>query len=212
MFFSVDYVCALIEKENMNLKTNVIAAEVGNLTDARYFAAWGVDYITYHLDSTAEQFMGVEAIREIIEWVEGPVNMGYISGLNISEALVMDYQSLGLSGLVANSFLETEKLYEISNKVYKEVTDISLLANMSEELIIVKLSFENKTSNYLAEIKSAAQNNEVYIDGVQSLVDLQFLLEETNPTGIVLRGGEEEKVGFKSYDELDEIFEWLEVD
>jgi len=59
--------------------------------------------------------------------------------------------------------------------------------------------------------KATSANNEVYIDGIASLDVLESLLTEVNPTGIVLRGGEEEKVGYKSYDELDVIFEWLEV-
>jgi len=196
----------------MNLKTKVIAAEVGNLTDARYFAAWGVDYMTYHMDTTHEQYIGVEAIKEIIEWVEGPQNMGYVSGINISDTLAVDYQSLGLGGLVANSFLDATQLYNISNKVYREITDPSLLSEMSEELIIVKPTAEVNVIDFISQIKESALQNEIYIDGIKSLADLQALLKETQPTGIVLRGGEEEKVGFKSYDELDEIFEWLEVD
>jgi phosphoribosylanthranilate isomerase len=37
------------------------------------------------------------------------------------------------------------------------------------------------------------------------------ILEKMNPLGINIRGGEEEKVGFKSFDELDEIFEAIEI-
>ena len=35
------------------------------------------------------------------------------------------------------------------------------------------------------------------------------ILSEQNLHGIILRGGEEEKVGFKSFDQLDEIFDVL---
>ena len=44
----------------MNLKTKVIAAEVSNLTDARYFAAWGVDYMSYSIDESIEGFIGLD--------------------------------------------------------------------------------------------------------------------------------------------------------
>ncbi|MCB0588954.1 MAG: N-(5'-phosphoribosyl)anthranilate isomerase, partial [Phaeodactylibacter sp.] len=40
---------------------------------------------------------------------------------------------------------------------------------------------------------------------------LQEALESLNLYGINVRGGEEEKTGFKSFDELDELFEALEI-
>ena len=49
------------------LKCKVIASHVSNLTDARYFAARGVDYLLYDLDE-----ISVEKIAEIQEWVSGP--------------------------------------------------------------------------------------------------------------------------------------------
>jgi len=36
------------------------------------------------------------------------------------------------------------------------------------------------------------------------------ILTEINPIGITIRGGEEEKVGVKSFEEVDELFEMLE--
>ena len=39
---------------------------------------------------------------------------------------------------------------------------------------------------------------------------VEDVLSETEPQGITLKGGEEEKVGYKSFDELDDIFEALE--
>ena len=37
------------------------------------------------------------------------------------------------------------------------------------------------------------------------------LIEEVRPYGISVQGGAEEKVGFKSYDELDVFFDQLEI-
>jgi len=49
------------------LKTKVIASHVTNLTDARYFAARGVDFLLFDLDDIT-----IDAAVEIKEWVEGP--------------------------------------------------------------------------------------------------------------------------------------------
>ena len=42
------------------------------------------------------------------------------------------------------------------------------------------------------------------------VASLGKVLEEIQPTGINVRGGAEEKVGYKSFDELDPIFESIE--
>jgi phosphoribosylanthranilate isomerase len=42
--------------------------------------------------------------------------------------------------------------------------------------------------------------------------NLPQILEALAPAGIVLRGGSEEKVGVKSFDELDEVFEVLGIE
>ena len=44
-----------------------------------------------------------------------------------------------------------------------------------------------------------------------SSTQLEEILEEVKPYGICLKGGEEEMVGVKSFDELDDIFENLET-
>ncbi|MCB0619667.1 MAG: N-(5'-phosphoribosyl)anthranilate isomerase, partial [Saprospiraceae bacterium] len=41
---------------------------------------------------------------------------------------------------------------------------------------------------------------------------LEELLARIRPAAIGLRGGEEEKVGYKSFDELDELFELLAIE
>ncbi len=194
----------------MNLKTKVIAAEVSNLTDARYFAAWGVDYMSYVIDESAAGFIGLDGIKEIIDWVEGPINLGYLSGLNIPTNISDLYSQLQLKGLVCNPFIVSKDILYLSPKVYREVVYQDDL-EVTEELLIVKLS-DTPLSNAIDRLSTLARDNEVYIDGVNTISDIELLLEKVNPTGIVLRGGEEEKVGFKSYDELDVLLEYLEVD
>jgi len=196
----------------MNLKTNVIATDITNLTDARYFAAWGVQYMSYAIDDTHPSFIGQEGIKEIIDWVEGPINLGQLSGLSVPITAAQIYTDLGLQGLVCGPFISADTTYTISPKVWKEVTDISLLEGMSEELLIVKLPHDADLQAVTPALKATAASNEVYLDGIPSVEVLASVLDSVKPAGIVLRGGEEEKVGFKSYDELDQFFEWLEVD
>lgn len=51
----------------MDLKVQVIASNITNLTDARYFAAYGVQYLLFDLSE-----INIAGIKEIIDWVSGP--------------------------------------------------------------------------------------------------------------------------------------------
>ena len=196
----------------MNLKTNVMAAEVANLTDARYFAAWGVEFMTYVVDSSSDKYIGTDAIAEIIEWVEGPQNLGYLPSMAVPSDLAESYTTLQLDGIVVSPFSDKHDFHSITPRVYKEVVLDETLTSKEEELLIVKLPVDKALSSLTTLLQQICQSNEVYIDGIKSITDLDLLLATVAPKGIVVRGGEEEKVGFKSYDELDEIFEYLEIE
>ncbi len=60
----------------------IIAIQISNLTDARYFAAQGVDYLLF--DSS---LLSIEKMVEIKEWVEGP---GILLSVGANEAHRLD--------------------------------------------------------------------------------------------------------------------------
>ena len=40
---------------------------------------------------------------------------------------------------------------------------------------------------------------------------LNIIIDTLKPTGLSMRGGEEEKVGYKSFEDLDEVFDLLAI-
>ncbi|NNF21271.1 MAG: hypothetical protein HKN67_04970, partial [Saprospiraceae bacterium] len=50
----------------------LIAQNITNLTDARYFAAWGIEYLSFNLNSESPYYIPMEKVKEIRDWVEGP--------------------------------------------------------------------------------------------------------------------------------------------
>ena len=53
-----------------NSEIKIIASDITNLTDARYFSAKGVDYLLYDMDK-----ISIQEVAEIKEWVEGPLTL-----------------------------------------------------------------------------------------------------------------------------------------
>ena len=54
------------------LKAKIKISQITNLTDARYFAAWGVDFLGFDINPESEHFSSPSIVAEISEWVEGP--------------------------------------------------------------------------------------------------------------------------------------------
>ena len=54
------------------LSKKIIIQNITNLSDARYFAAWGVDFISFNQDESSPYYASWDKIKEIKEWVEGP--------------------------------------------------------------------------------------------------------------------------------------------
>ena len=55
------------------------ASQITNLTDARYFAAWGVEWLGFGLESGQDYFVTTAQMAAIKEWVEGPKMVGEFS-------------------------------------------------------------------------------------------------------------------------------------
>ncbi len=153
------------------LKLKVAVLSTNNLTDARYFAAYGVDYLGFDLNPESGDYLGYDKIKEIMEWVEGPKTLGQLTDL---------------SG--AKLFDEVLKL--------DAVCDESRIVDGSDEFPIL-------------DFAEGGFSRGAFIDGFDGVDDLRFIIEQGMDLGIVLRGGEEAKVGVKSYEELDLIFEEL---
>lgn len=179
------------------LKTKVKISDVSNLTDARYFAAWGVDWMGFNADYLYDNDLIIEGIKEIMNWVEGPkfvVEFNQVHELSYIEEILNKLKT---------PFVQFKELEEYSNI---SLQGIDLIRDFSNKdlpddqgiFISKQLTIENKHNDQI-----------ILYDGQIDSSNIASILDG-NIDGIVLRGGSEEKVGFKSYEELDEILEALE--
>lgn len=189
------------------LKKKVIANSINNLTDARYFAGWMVDAFIFSIDPASENYLNPQEIGTFQSWVEGPEYY-----LELPDALyenaekhLVDLNCQGICipfnkrALIAS--IDVPVIYTID---YSEL-DVFLGLNLSEKVI---LRTNKSVSELSGEIKSHEHIN-LYYDVVDQQISENELLESPLE-GFVVHGSPEEKVGFKSYDELDEIFEVLQ--
>ncbi|NNE27121.1 MAG: hypothetical protein HKN09_09780 [Saprospiraceae bacterium] len=175
------------------LNRKIIAQNITNLTDARYFAAWGVDYLSYNIQADSPYAVSLEAIKEIKDWVEGPktlIESNAIEFLDFSDGHI-------LSNIYSSLPLNKEAFFRIDiSEVQKGLPSGKYILRLEEDDID---TFKALPTDKYVEA-------DVYLD-IQNL-NLNRFSDWPN-LGLAVQGGEEEKVGVKSFDELDELYELL---
>ena len=77
------------------LTTTIKASSISNLTDARYFAAWHVDWLGFDLTAEGLAVLPLPEVKEIKDWIEGPKIVGELAVLDIEQSQqIIDFLSL----------------------------------------------------------------------------------------------------------------------
>ena len=199
------------------------ASQITNLTDARYFAAWGVEWLGFGLESGQDYFVTTAQMAAIKEWVEGPKMVGEFSGLDV-ELIQQSVSLLNLNAVEVSRFANLSALQlsipVIMNIVMEEgltaesLTEI-LRSNETIEYFILDFEKNASTNDFRNKfpanwLNGLAKQYPIFIRANVNTYSLKEITQTIQPLGISLAGGEEEKVGLKSFEELDEIFEELE--
>lgn len=193
------------------LKTQILAAEVSNLTDARYFAAWGVDYISFNCNQGEENYIAETALAEIKDWIEGPKFLAYFNGLDEAHKMEQFVDQMALQGMVLGPFAPENTIKSLdAEMLFKEFVEADAEKIMTEHF---ETEYEHQSLLQIVKTNRTKASNfflkKVLLD-IEDL-DLETVQKVLNESqcGLVLRGGQEEKVGLKSFDFLDEVFEML---
>ena len=213
------------------LKTRIKASNISNLTDARYYAAWTVNWLGLDLRASAEQPLSLEAVKTIKEWIEGPVIVGEMDILDFESAKsTIDY--LALEAIQVGMFTPVEFLQSLQDyTIIQEViidgrtTFSSLQAHIDTYFDVVEyfvLDFEKNgltwealqtnSSFSIEQLQALCRRQKIILGIACKATKIESMLTTLQPYALSIKGGEEEKVGFKSFDEVDEIFEVLTIE
>ena len=170
-------------------------------------------------------------MKAIKEWVEGPKMVGEFSFAS-AEDIRIAKEMLELDMVQVGMFVEEETLKELDGiPVIKEIvfhnemtlTDLEnhfqqfdsyvefFLLNFDKNGITWEMIQNGQVGISTNDLMRFFQQHKMILSLDLSENVLSEILLLGNLVGINVVGGEEEKVGVKSFDELDEIFETLEV-
>ena len=175
------------------INKSIIAQNITNLSDARYFAAWGIDYLCFNIIPDSPYFIEQNKVQEIKDWVEGPKTL--------LESNALEYSDLGDGHVLSNIY----QSLPLNKEVFYRIDFKELIKGVPPSKYIVKVSEEDLVaSNNLNPTELLG--NDLYLD-IQDLPLDSF--SKWPDWGLVVQGSEEEKVGLKSFDELDNLYDLL---
>ncbi len=193
------------------LSTKVKISHVNNLTDARYFAAAGVDYLGFCCNPGTEKYCTISKINEIRQWVEGPEFVLEFDGWQ-PETDIHHMIRDGLGQLVHFGAFATYQ-DDFGVPVFKDfiLENLSLtdFSGVDYPVLRSQKKFDQMDSDEIASLRNLAGEKTIFLDIPFEISELEGLIAAFPGFGLILRGGEEEKTGFKSFDDLDRVFEVL---
>lgn len=217
------YIC---EKNKIMLKLDVFAGTIANLTDARYFAAREAKWLGFNMDKMNPSAVSEMEVNAIKEWLDGVEIVGEFGDIS-NEDLMGAIERIGFDAVLAGPFTSREAIEGLNIPVFKEVVvepamsenDLSnLLEDFEGAVAYYVLDFDkNKvlpgSSNISLEfLKELSEQYQLIISFPWETYSIESAIQDASWAGILMRGGEEEKVGFKSFDDLDEILDFLEIE
>ena len=188
----------------------IIAGPIINLTDARYFAARGVKGIFFDVRPGSDSYIPEYEAIAIKEWVEVE-RIGFsMNGVSREENILIA-RDLALDFIVSDDFavckVEGEGLPDFFWEGTYETLRLELAAGRDMNGFAGYL-ISGVEMKDVEELRANAIAGLCYIRAEGGLEEIAALMDAG--LGIHLKGGMEEKVGMKSYDELDEILDYLE--
>lgn len=191
------------------------ATRISNLTDARYFASKEIDYLGFNIEEGSPDYVEPDLMRAFRQWVEGPRIVGEFGRKYNTDQVNEIGKFYDIDAIQIPADLHDPE----------EVGDFSIFVDVDwpedpyqlEKILRFWMPYSTYYTMVVDE-SSIDKANLVFPELCQKFplliklpgMKLPEIIEFTNrldPVGIILEGSAEEKVGFKSFEELDEIFE-----
>ena len=195
---------------NTMLITKVKAGAVSTLSDARFFAGMGVDWLGFNVNPLSESFVNAELYKSLVGWVSGPKRVieipKQLDTASISK-LMNDY----LPECIEVDLDEIEN-FNYNLPIFARAHPGNIQANKitcSVKYLILEMG--DDPLQHVDLIKSTADRTEILVGVSPKLKEIKRVLKELPISGIALRGSKELQTGIKEYDYA-EMLESLEME
>lgn len=195
--------------------TMIYASRIANLTDARYFAAWpSVQYLGFNLEAGTDNYLDPVYMQAMREWVEGPAIVGEFSSGQTPAAVIREAATFyQLDAVLVPDTTDLTALSGIpliveTSIVQPDLSDFLRKNRLKASFFILNIPAE--WSDYTEQMQAICTEFPVLVKMNTDPAGYAAIQQAWRPEGFVLSGGAEEKVGVKSFDEIDAVLEMLD--
>jgi phosphoribosylanthranilate isomerase len=203
----------------MGLTIPVILNSVNNLSDARYAAGMGVDLMGFEVEIAAERYINPDLYKAITAWLSGVKTVAEIAVLTPATlAIIQEHYQPDLIQFEKAEGISIELLSKITfiQKITAEKgAELDLLQHLESLIlnpatfILLELSDWKDWTNHPEEILKVNHSFPVlWALPVEKEDALQ--IQNMELKGLALKGGDEQRPGWKDLDQLIDILEALE--
>lgn len=207
----------------MALLTSVLVRGINNLSDARYCAGMGADYLTFRLDPALPGAVTPELVQELSGWVAGVQLVGEFGALPAEQINALASRC-GLHAVLLHGLRRPEEMAELAvpalvlvgwipDMLPEDVDNrFRMMAPHVAGFVFAELPPQPLTEAQLARLTEQARLYPIWLAPGFAPASLPQLLNSVQPQGLVLEGGDEIRPGVRDFSEMEAVFEELEID
>jgi phosphoribosylanthranilate isomerase len=193
------------------IEKRVLVKNISNLSDARYCAGMGVEYLSFCIDKDNEEYVNSAKIKEITGWLSGVKIIIETNDFNL-EVINEVKELVEIDGFLTKSISLIEKLKAMNDNVILEFESQELPFEKVDGVTNLILNTTNMDANFLEKINSNYKNLQIFIGYELQSENLEFICNNFPDFGFALIGSKELRPGFKNYDSLVNTLELLDMD
>jgi phosphoribosylanthranilate isomerase len=204
----------------MSFLSNIKISNVTNLSDARYAAAVGINYIGFCFDGDSPNYIAPIKAKEMIDWITGSHIVAEFGEQSLDEIKDIS-ELLHVDAIELNNYILPIELPLLEKAVIKKI-DISknTLDQLNTELDAYKNYCDTFHLFSSQETLAFNENDLITICADYKIIwglpitnnTVLAVLDKVKPFAINVSGGQEEKVGIKDFDELNDLLEVITVE
>ncbi|HEX8660136.1 MAG TPA: hypothetical protein VF690_21510 [Hymenobacter sp.] len=187
---------------------------INNLSDARYCAGMGADKLTFVLDPALPGHLDTKTVKELAGWVAGVELIGEFGQLSAPEINAIAAEC-ALDAVLLRHPRPAEELAEIAPPVYVELAAESRSADHLFPVSVVGLVLELPETTgptTLALVRDLASRGALWLGPGLHPSRARDLVTQFSLAGLVFPSGDEVKPGLRDFDQLEAVFEALEIE